>query len=304
MASGSDRELGTTRVNDHQALQYGVVIGLDELDVDPAILRTWADIYCTEYVFQKERSEAGHLHFQCWFKFKTRHTGLWIQHQLAAFSSNVRWMRVRKTDAIQRYVSKLDTREAGPWAKGVAIPWSDAEIENILDYTAMYEWQQELWDTLSEPVACPRRIHWVWEPEGACGKSTFARTVVFKKADAIIVGGRPGDMQYAVSTCGSAPHIVIVDVARAQKLHAGFYVGLESIKNGTFFAAKFKSNMFKSAKIPHIIVFANRRPERGNYWSHDRCREHRIVDGKLVPHLFQLSEETVDDEVIEGYEDS
>lgn len=291
MASGSDREFGTARVTDHQAKQYAVVIGLDELDVDPTIIRSWADLLCTEYVFQKERSETGHLHFQCWFRFKARHQGVWIQHQLAHVSSNVRWQRVRKTDAVQRYVSKIDTRVAGPWAKGIPIPWDESEIENILDFTSMYGWQRDLWAVVSMPVACPRRIHWIWEPEGACGKSTFARTVVFKKHDAIIVGGRPGDMLFAVSQCASPPHIVIVDVARAQKLHAGFYVGLESIKNGTFFASKFKSAMFKSAKIPHVVVFANCPPERGDYWSHDRCRAHRIVDNTLIPDLFLSLEE-------------
>jgi len=180
----------------------------------------------------------------------------------------------------------MDSRVAGPWAKDVPIPWDESEVENILDITSMYPWQRDIWLAISEPVACPRRIHWIWEPEGACGKSTFARTCVFKKHDTIIVGGRATDMQYAVSQCASPPHIVIVDIARAQRLPAAFYVGLESIKNGTFFAAKFKSAMFKSAKIPHVVVFANCPPQREGYWSHDRCREHRIVDGKLVPDLF------------------
>ena len=129
-----------------------------------------------------------------------------------------------------------------------------------------------------------RSIHWFYEPKGNVGKTIISEYLhIFHGA--IITGGSSSDMKHAIARwkeiTGSSPVIIIVDVARSDRLTEESCKALESIKNGLFFAGKYESAMVHSAAKPHVLIFSNRKPEK-KYFSKDRWKIFKIVDEKLV----------------------
>ena len=128
-----------------------------------------------------------------------------------------------------------------------------------------------------------RSIYYVWEPTGNTGKTMLAEYLhIFHGA--IVTGGASSDMKHAVKRwqeiAGHYPMIIIVDVARSDRFTHYSAKALESIKNAFFFSGKYESGMAHSDDKPHVIVFANREPNRSNF-SDDRWKVASIVNNEL-----------------------
>ncbi len=107
-----------------------------------------------------------------------------------------------------------------------------------------------------------REIHWYWEPDGNWGKTKTCKFLVDQR-QAVLVGGKKKDMFYAISqlllTQGECPPIVCVNLCKDTDMNYVSYAGMEAIKDGVLFSAKFESGMCRF-NSPHIIVFANAPP--------------------------------------------
>lgn len=122
-------------------------------------------------------------------------------------------------------------------------------------------WQNDLFEILDNPPD-QRKIHWYWEPQGNCGKSTFCKYLVLEYG-AVIGDGKMADVFYIlknkmVDDAFDKEYIIVLDLPRTSMEHVNYGM-IERLKNGMFLAGKFESSML-FIKTPHIIVFANERP--------------------------------------------
>lgn len=126
------------------------------------------------------------------------------------------------------------------------------------------EWQEKLMEDMA--VRDDRAIHWVYDPVGGAGKSTFARWLVCNHG-AILLSGKVHDMAYAYD---GEPY-ALFDLSRTKEGKIDhIYEFAEMLKNGIIFSAKYDSCM-KTFPFPHVIIFSNSMPEEGK-WSADRLR--------------------------------
>lgn len=138
-------------------------------------------------------------------------------------------------------------------------------------------WQTGLRDLLLGPPH-PRKIHWYWEETGNSGKSTFARWFLlsYKTLSVkIFRGGRNVDVAFAYQ----CERVVFFDYPR-DSLDYISYSTLEHLKDGCIFSSKYES-VSKIFDPPHVIVFANREPDRSRL-SADRWDVHHIFNPTRV----------------------
>lgn len=135
--------------------------------------------------------------------------------------------------------------------------------EEFADFK-MRDWQATVFDMLTIPSCKPINIAagvnpiiWVFDTEGGCGKSHFARWMEVAHNAFRIENNRLQDIAHAYN----GEPIVIFDLARSQQ-ESIKYDSIELISNGTLFASKYDSRM-KLFKKPRVVVFANHPPEMG-----------------------------------------
>lgn len=170
----------------------------------------------------------------------------------------VHWEKCRNWKKSVAYCSKVDTRVDGPWSNMKNFKFKKA-VKDPMDGKIWYKWELELMEILNnEPD--DRNVFWYWSTEGKTGKSSFCKHLVLKH-NAIIVGGKASDAHFGIMNRiekGLDCKIVVFNISRASGKKLS-YVGIESIKNGMFFSAKYESGMVVF-DIPHVVVFANYEP--------------------------------------------
>ncbi len=219
------------------------------------------------YVFQEETGSEGTKHLQ----------GCLILQNGCTFSAlklkipGAHIERMRSKKASIAYCCKLNTRTGKVFHNNIILP---EPIFDKLSVCTLFKWQQQVVNIVRIKPD-DRTIHWFWEPKGNTGKSVLCKHLVLN-FDAIIVGGRATDAQYAIINRlkNNKPiPIVIFDIPRNQNNNIS-YTAVENIKNGLFFSAKYESDMciFNS---PHILIFANYEPQQSEL-SIDRWDIHEI----------------------------
>lgn len=110
----------------------------------------------------------------------------------------------------------------------------------------------------------PRKIHWYYDEYGNTGKTWFTRFLICFRGAIRFSNAKTADIAYAIR---GSPRIVIFDYSRSQEEQINYAV-LEDIKNGLIFSPKYESES-KMFAIPHVLVFANWRPNEAKM-SQDR----------------------------------
>lgn len=147
-------------------------------------------------------------------------------------------------------------------------------LKDPLEGKELYEYQKEILELIkTEPN--DRTINWYWEDEGNVGKSALTKHILMNYK-AIMVTGKGNDIKHGIAEYilkNEEVDIVIMDFERSLEEYVN-YSAIEQIKNGCFFSGKYESNqvLFNS---PHIIVFANFKPEKDKL-SRDRWNIKRI----------------------------
>jgi len=116
------------------------------------------------------------------------------------------------------------------------------------------QWQLAVLKAVEEPPDA-RTIIWVYDPDGGCGKSTFAGYLrVFKGAE-LLIPGKGADMAHDLEP-GKALYVVDVPRTQGEYVPWGF---VEQLKNGVIFKSKYESQRV-FMKPPHVVIFSNALP--------------------------------------------
>lgn len=239
-----------------------------------------------KFVFQQEEGEGGYKHWQVrghLFKQKTEAQAI---NQFADKLWNGHWSvtstAVHSSNGKFNYCMKEDSRIDGPWKEGDEA-WDEApvatkQLKEMME-KPLLPFQEKIieiakqWDT--------RLIHVVICKQGNVGKSMLCELMEFKKLAYEIPP--MNDMQDIMQCCmGIRPQkCYLIDMPKAMKKEklAGFYAGLESLKNGVCYDKRYA---FKKRRMdrPQIIVFTNCHPD-SDLLSADRWKIWNIEDFDL-----------------------
>lgn len=205
-----------------------------------------------------------------WLDIKTAH----IETANQSDNANIRYIfGINKSHELQNILL----------IKNIEVP-TDYRTPDVIHPNNFRPWQRSLWNLVNrEPN--PRLIYWVYETEGNTGKSAFCRTMSFCRGSCIL-GGNESAMKHGtskfVTTNGSYPYCVLVDLARSNKSNFSF-TAIEDIKNKFFFSYRLDSTEVKGKFDCHILIFANHAPTDKDLCqlSKDRWIVLQIKDQKL-----------------------
>lgn len=145
-------------------------------------------------------------------------------------------------------------------------------LREQFETASLKPWQALLKDVVLEPPH-PRRIHWIWDKKGNCGKSWMATYLGCMMNACVLTPGKKADLAYIYSQSPSA--IVVFDLSRTaapmegkENWLDGVYSLAEDLKNGRLTTTKYTS-MTIFFPPPHVIFFANWHPDMTK-WSEDR----------------------------------
>ena len=153
----------------------------------------------------------------------------------------------------------------------------------------MYDWQLELQKELKTDPD-PRKIFWYFDLIGNTGKTYFAKlTYQLDKFTAVVQGGQAKDIYHIISKRANDTKTVILDMSRSSQYLIDYNL-IENVKNGYFQSGKYNSTM-TIMPIPHIVVFANFRPNI-NKLSLDRWDVRRLSkkDKKIIVYKYNRKE--------------
>jgi len=222
---------------------------------------------CT-YIFQEETGETGTKHLQGYIRFRNPRGFSWQKKM----SQKIHWEIAKKGKQTNiDYCSKAETR-TGSMFTNMELP---EEVKDPLADHPLHAWQMAMEERVLGPRD-DRKIVWVTDEVGGAGKTAFCKHMAIKYG-ALVGGGAAKDIQYAIAAMKIKPKMVFWNLTRTQE---GFvsYAGIEAVKDGIFFSAKYESAMvlFNS---PHVVIFANFQPELEKL-SKDRWH---LINVKLFP---------------------
>lgn len=167
------------------------------------------------------------------------------------------------------YVMKADSRVEGPWI--------DTEYEDPPPLTRQlvafqerekYPWQVQIEQWCGE--LDDRSIKLIYDDIGNSGKSIMSEYLEYHRKAFEIPPLK--DMEDIMQFCMSfkAQTVYLIDMPRAMKKDklAGFYSGLESLKNGYVYDKRYAAKRRRFDR-PQVIVFTNKMPE-WSFMSKDR----------------------------------
>lgn len=244
--------------------------------------------YC---IYQHER--VNHDHFQGVIQFKKKLSLHAVRRSFGCYNPHLEPVRGSVEEAI-RYCSKESSRVSMPVEHGIFIPrgsnkrsrliqcqtspermkLEDPDLFNSFKAAESFKrfkidyvcpnldrgWQLILKEGLcSEPDA--RTVHWVYGPNGAEGKSTFAKWL--KTQDWFVV--QPSSVKDMSHLYGSfdPESNVCVDVSRrVEPTHMdAIYEFVEMVKNRNIQVTKYRSYIYHSVKSIHVVVMSNYLPD-------------------------------------------
>ena len=161
------------------------------------------------------------------------------------------------------YIMKEDTRAEGPFSDKDEDfedpPVLTRQLKNFMKYE-MYPWQKQIATEVLEEE--DRYIKLVIEKTGNNGKSIFCEWLEYNRLAYEIPPMASMEDIMQCCMCIKPQKCYVVDMPRAMKKDklAGFYSGLEALKNGTMYD---KRHHFEKRRIdrPQILVFTNRFPD-------------------------------------------
>lgn len=152
--------------------------------------------------------------------------------------------------------------------------------KNFFDENPMFQWQQDLVAYLNENTPDKRKILFIVDTEGNCGKSEISRNAEFLFPTKQVFPITPQDYKSMASLIpDDGADIVILDCPR-QKQYDLPYDFIEELKTGSVVQTKYEPTK-KEFPPMHIVVFMNRIPKTGKtILSADR---YAIIEIQLEP---------------------
>lgn len=234
---------------------------------------------CKKFVYQLERTDGDNWHYQGYLNLKQKKKLSTLRNSFRAVAPTIHLSRSSEQgrEALKDYCMKNESRVAGPWA--------DKPIYRGQDlYADPYPWQKELQDMCLHSPAGDRAIHWIYDKAGNSGKTKWSKYMAYHHGAGVLQYSKTSDLINFVFKSDAS--IFIFDLTRAKPVDIGggdLYAALEAIKNGMVFNSKYETGS-KLFDPPHVIVFANNKPEQKNL-STDRWRFHSLGAGIMVDGL-------------------
>ncbi len=205
-----------------------------------------------EYIFSKEVGASGTKHLQGWCRSQKRFRPSQLKFKKDKWDKS-HWEKAKGTKQQNMdYIQKEDG-EVFTNLKILKKKWMSIEL---------YDWQKSLSEVLNEEDADDRKIIWIWEAEGAAGKTTFQKYIFSKYDGVVVLGGKADDMKNGIIEYekhnDKLPSIVLINIPRVNK-GAVSIAGIESVKDMFFYSGKYEGGMV-CGDPPHIMVFANEEP--------------------------------------------
>lgn len=212
-----------------------------------------------KYCFQEEiGGKEGTPHLQGVVSLKKR--ARWSEFGLP---KAIHWEKVQSLTQAYLYCSKEDTRKPGtlPYTFNFTPP--KHTVKYTIEIENKYQWEIEIENILKqEPDA--RSIYWYWEPNGCAGKTTFQKYIFTHYPDCVVCGGKSADMKNCIieyqKTNKKLPKIILINIPKTQELNYISYTGIEEVKDMFFYSGKYEGGQVCGPN-PHVIIFANKRPE-------------------------------------------
>lgn len=246
---------------------------LEQLEQD---LRTFG---AESYVFQLEEGEKEKTpHVQGCAYFKNPRD----LRENKTLNRAISWERAKDWRAACNYCSKPDGRLSKVFYAGVVL-----KIDYPKPKITLNNWQEKLEKMIIEKPN-DRHIYWIYERKGNVGKTTMAK-YLFRKYNAMVVGGKATDIKYAVCEwLKKRPlEMAIFHFVRSNENYIS-YQGLEEIKDGFFFSPKYETGMVDIPN-PIVVCFANFPPDVTSM-SLDRWKIYEMVDGDLKASVMDIAD--------------
>lgn len=230
-----------------------------------------------KWVFQKEKSESGYIHWQ----------GRIVLHEKTRkmpLIEGLRWSATNNNCKNFNYVMKSETRIDGPWKDDDVnvskLPW---DLELISEW---YPWQKEIMKMIE--IKEDRLINVLWDDIGGIGKSKLFKYLLYnRKCKLIPVIGDAKDIIQAVCSMGESD-CYIIDLPRSgenEKHMASIFKAIEQIKNGVVIDLRYKYTQLIMGS-PQVWVFCNDLPD-SKYLSKDRWVYYKVNKEKELRRLFK-----------------
>lgn len=271
-------------------------ITIKEADAEVKQLQEAFGEHCKSWAFQLEEGKGGYRHYQCRIVLHDKAR----LHEAKARLKLPRSAHLSPTNGNCRnflYVEKPDGRLAGPWShKDGRCQW----LNVVRDQER--PWQREVGNFPYDR----RLVHFIYDPNGGAGKSTFAQYHSYRFG-AVYITGWNDPKEVVQSTFAQVSDnqdevFIILDLPRVRLSRDKFYElfnNLESIKNGCLQEYRYKFQR-KFIGRSRVVVFSNWRIERDDRLSADRWRLYELTgDYELVEAL----EHPPDPEAVAAHED-
>ena len=271
---------------------FDVTVSLKENRIPPADFSVKLKEVFKKWVFQEERGEStDYPHYQIrghLYKRKTVASGKVFLGKHLCGHVTPTTTGVHENNSFN-YCMKADTRVDGPW-KDTDEEFDDPppltrqlrDFYNKIgpDKAGMYPWQTQLLELVKQ--VDDRMIKCIIDDgAGNNGKSIFAEYLEYERLAYEVppMTCMQDIMQCCMGIRGQKCYVVDMPRAMKKEKLAGFYSGLEALKNGIMYDPRYA---FKKRRIdrPQIIVFTNTFPDRA-LLSPDRWAMYYMVDRDL-----------------------
>lgn len=168
------------------------------------------------------------------------------------------------------------------------------------------DWQMKLMAQFEHPTNehNGRKVFWYYDEIGGTGKSVLADYLAITEPHKWFTAGAFGNSKDASQiiinaiSSGWNGHGIIIDLPRQAESNVGFYQVIEDLKNGRITSQKYSGRVRYLGAIPHVIVFANWKPNFSKL-SRDRwvLRQIKVKDDLIsqeeIPVTPQMWDESV-----------
>lgn len=221
-----------------------------------------------DYWFQLERGEEkGKLHFQALIYHKQRTRDTAIAKEMREFfekdkleSMHVSASNKARKAALNRYVTKQDTRVDGPWSnKPIKQAYNGEDLMMIRE--SPLPMQKEILDRL-EKEPDDRKVVYIWSEKGNNGKTKLVKYLAFHKLAKCLGVNNADRLASAVVKAGEQ-RAYFFDLPRtvdSKKSLTAVFETIECVKNGMIIDNMYGADNTLFMMPPHVFVFSNAPP--------------------------------------------